>query len=125
MLLRRWFWVLALAVLVAPTLGHIHRVVHGPHVELAHELAADHDHDHDHAGEGQHSRGWLTALFGHDEADSGCRLYDQLGQGDSLLTVAALSLPLVLPCFLIRQSQGLALVRWSALFDARGPPSLR
>lgn len=121
MLQRRWFWVLALALLLAPTLGHMHRVVHGPHVEVAHELVADHGH----ADGCEHSHGWLTALFGHDEADSGCRLYDQLGQGDSLPSVAALETPVVLSSFLVRQSQGLALARWRAQFDARGPPSLR
>jgi hypothetical protein len=114
-------WVLALALLVAPTLGHMHRVVHGPHVEVAHEAAAAQEH----TGECDHSQRWLSALFGHDEGDTGCRLYDQLNQSDSLPTVAALALPLVLSSVLVRQSHGLALVRWSALFDARGPPSLR
>jgi len=118
---RGWLWILMLALLVAPTLGFMHRVVHGPHVEAAHEVAAAQDH----GAECDHSHGWLTALFGHDEGDTGCRLYDQLNQGDSLLAVAALLLPLVLSSFLIRQSRGLALARWRAQFDARGPPSLR
>jgi len=118
---RGGLWILVLALLIAPTLGFMHRVVHGPHVEAAHEhLAAQ-----DAAGDCEHSHGWLTALFGHDEHDTGCRLYDQLGSGDSLLSVAAVLLPLVLSSFLIRQSRGLALVRWRAQFDARGPPFLR
>lgn len=121
MQLRRWFWVLALALLVAPTLGHMHRVVHGPHVDIAHEVMADHDH----AADCKHGHGWLTALFGHDEGDTGCRLYDQLNQGDSLPSVAALVLPVVLSSYAVRQSQGLALARWRAQFDARGPPFLR
>ncbi len=118
---RGGLWILVLALLVAPTLGFMHRVVHGPHVEAAHEhLAAQ-----EHAAGCDHAHGWLTALFGHDEHDTGCRLYDQLGQGDSLPAVPALLLPLVLTSFLLRRSQGLALARWRAQFDARGPPSFR
>lgn len=123
MLHRLWLWPLLLALLLAPTLGHMHRVVHGPQAEAAHELAVAQDADGDDAH--AHAHGWFETIFGHDDGASDCRLYDQLCHGDGLLAVAAVALPLVLTGPLLRQSGGLALARWHALFQARGPPFSR
>jgi len=117
-------WLLALAVVLAATLGHLHRVMHDPapaagaHVHDAH-AAASHDGHHAHA----HG---LLALFGsHDDGDLQCRLYDQLAHGSAMPSVAALLLPVVLPTAVFDFMQGEALARWVLLFDARGPPPAR
>jgi len=119
-----WLWCLALALVLAPTLGHLHRTVHGPHTELAHEWAAGQAHaDHDdHAG---HDHGWIAGLFTAHDDDSTCRLFDQLTHSDALASLPALALPLVLTPFLFRRLDGIARARWATLFDARGPPVLR
>jgi hypothetical protein len=51
-------------------------------------------------------------------------LFDQLGQG-AVPEVAAPQLPVCAPAALILWYQGEYLARWAALFDARGPPSVR
>jgi hypothetical protein len=122
---RGLFWLLAFALVGAQALGLMHRIVHGPQVAIGHEFAAQHEqrgreggHDHDNA------HGWLGVLFsGHDD-DSTCRLFDPLGH-DAAPAVAAVAMPVILSSFFLQWFQGEALVRWAALFDARGPPSLR
>ncbi len=117
---RGLLWLMMLALLAAQTLGLMHRVVHGeagsPHSTFASHHA--HDKHAPHAGDG------LGDLFSsHD--DSGCRVYDQLGQCGMLPGVPAVPLPSPVPGFFILWFQGEYLARWAALFDARGPPVLR
>jgi hypothetical protein len=134
---------LALVLLVAQTLGLLHRIVHSP--EAAHfHIAASSDvgpAKATHARNGNAAHGFLAHLFiGHldnhsdhqsegepdthpDRAD--CRAYDQLSHFDAAPGCVALALPLVLTPFLLATLAGLAVARWHALFQARGPPSLR
>ncbi|AEG92196.1 hypothetical protein Rta_11110 [Ramlibacter tataouinensis TTB310] len=128
---------LAFALIGAQALGLMHRLVHGPQAHLAHALqgggghahehpqAHDHEHDDDHAGHHHHDgTGWAAALFaGHDD-ESTCRLFDPLSH-EGLPGVPMLALPLALSTFFLDRFQGDFLVRWAALFDARGPPALR
>ena len=97
-------WLLALALVGAQALGLAHQVLHGasPAVEAA-----------------------GTDLFGDHEGQPSCPLYDQLGGTAITPGVPLLCLPVIPPHFVIAFAQGEALVRWAALFDARGPPSLR
>lgn len=64
-------------------------------------------------------------LFSDHQSNTDCQLFDQLSHSDAVtaLLVAAAVLPM-LPQFL-RASHGLAVARWHALFQARGPPSVR
>jgi hypothetical protein len=120
---RRWFlgWLVA-ALLAAPALGHMHRIVHGPQAHL-HAHAQEHEARHAHGDEaGLHG---VAALFAVHDDDSTCRLFDQLGHGDALGGVPALVLPLLLVSFLFRRFSRDAVAREAALFDARGPPALR
>jgi hypothetical protein len=118
MLMRRWaLWWLALALLVAPALGHMHRIVHGPQAHTAHaHVQAQHGHAHAH--------GVADLFVAHDD-DSTCRLFDQLTHSDALPALPALALPLLLVPFLFRRFERNAVSRRAALFDARGPPALR
>ena len=124
--LRVFFFGLALAVVLAQTLGLMHGVMHGNvhslQVELAEqsELASGSD-DHDH----DHSDSWVERLFGSHGDESDCRVYDQLSHGDSAPAMAGPTLPLSLTPFVFSLLPGLAVARWHALFQARGPPNLR
>lgn len=118
---------LVAALWLAATLGLLHRTVHGPAaaqasaVERASVAPAGSDIAPVHK---RHHTGWLAALFGeHGEAQ--CRLYDQLAHGAAALGVPTVVLPLALPVATFHFLEGLALARWVALFDARGPPSSR
>ena len=105
------------ALVAAPTLGLMHRIVHGPHVALGHERAVEaqhHDCDHGH--------GWIAALFTAHDDDSTCRLLDSLAHAD-LTPPPAVALVALPPSTVVAALQGLALARWAALFDARGPPA--
>lgn len=123
MALRRGLlWTLLWALLLAPTLGYMHRVVHGPQVVIGHERAAQHGHGE--AGDCDHGS-WLAGLFAAHEDEGSCRLFDQVSHSDALAGLPVLVLPLVLCTFLLRRFQGNAVARWAASFDARGPPVLR
>ena len=64
-------------------------------------------------------------LFSNHQTDTDCQLFDQLSHADGVTALLA-SAPVVLmsPQFL-RASHGLAVARWHALFQARGPPPVR
>lgn len=123
-LLRLFFSGLALAVVLAQTLGLMHGVIHGnlhsPLVVQAvqAEFASGTD-DHDHS----HSR--VEHLFGSHGDESDCRVYDQLSHGDGAPAMAVPALPLSITPFVFSLLPGLAVARWHALFQARGPPNLR
>ena len=108
-------WWLALALLVAPALGHMHRIVHGPQTHTPHaQVHAPHAQAHG-----------VADLFAVHGDDSSCRLFDQLTQSDALPALPVLALPLLLVPFLFRRFEREVVAREAALFDARGPPALR
>jgi hypothetical protein len=123
---RATVWLLLLALVLAPLLGQVHRTLHGASASAAsfthvagvgpEVLAVDHL---AHSGHG------LERLFGSHDSAGDCRLYDQLGHADGAACVPALALPVVLPAFFFTTLQGDFVARFAALFDARGPPSLR
>lgn len=118
------------ALLLAQALGLVHGVQHarldgGPVLQASHavQALADHaapaataaaaeacDDSHDHGG--------------HDAPT--CRLVDQLMHGDIAGSSPVLAVPVLQPPLALLQAlAGLALARWAALFDARGPPASR
>ena len=108
-------WWLALALLVAPALGHMHRIVHGPQTQTPHaQVRAPQAHAHG-----------VADLFAVHGDDSSCRLFDQLTHSDALPALPVLALPLLLVPFLFRRLERDIVAREAALFDARGPPALR
>ena len=116
--------VLALALLLSQSLGLMHGIVHGPSGVAGHAAQMVHA-----VGEVEHGAGsFPDRLFsGHstEDGDSGCRLYDQSSHCDAMPGVLLLALPLVLTPFVFSVLPGLAVARWHALFQARGPPSVR
>lgn len=122
--------VLALVLLFNQTLGLLHGIAHRPSIvagtathvaPLPNAAAVMAESDHD-AGD------FLARLFSahisHD-GDPECRLYDQSSHFDVMPGVPVLALPLVLQPFVFSVLPGLAVARCHALFQARGPPSVR
>jgi len=121
---------LALVLLLNQTLGLIHGIAHGPSIaagtathlaQVTNVAASVVEFDRDAAG-------FLSRLFsGHSSQDGNpeCRLYDQSSHFDAMPGVPVLALPLVLQPFVFSVLPGLAVARWHALFQARGPPSVR
>lgn len=112
--------VLVLALLWAQSLGQWHSVVHGdaPHAGRA--------------GVGQSAAqepgrvpGLLQHLFSAHQLDADCQIFDQHSQGDTLSGLAVATAVLALPAAVLVTSHALAVARWHALFQARGPPSVR
>ncbi len=126
---------LALALVIAPALGQIHKVLHAgggsavliqigqieqgkQTLELGQASAQSQD-EHPHAS-------GIADLFGTHAADSDCRLYDSLAHNYIDCAIAALALPMALPpAPLLALYEALAVARRTALFEARGPPSFR
>lgn len=112
---------LALALLVAPWLGHVHRVLHIDASQAAPIAQAGGA-----AGPASHGHPGLADLFGSHAGSADCRLYDQLGHGDLGCGIVAVSLPALAPLgplLVIREAAAVA--RRAALFEARGPPFFR
>ena len=95
-------WLLALALVGAQALGLAHQVLHGQAAAIS-----------------------GTGLFADHEGEPACPLYDQLSGAAITPDVPVLCVPAIPPLFIIAFAQGESLARWAALFDARGPPSLR
>ena len=129
-------WVFIACFLLAQTLGLIHGVVHGSSHGLTHASGhnAAHIAVHDDAHEATHydepalvHQTFFDQLFsGHasDDLDPQCRLFDQSSHLDSLPALPVMALPLAISPFVFSLQTGLAVARWHALFEARGPPSV-
>jgi hypothetical protein len=113
---RLWLGWLAFALVAAQVLGMMHGVVHRPHHEGGNAVRAV-------AAAGQPAREpiGLARLFGHDEDDAGCRLFDPLNHEVAPPPLATPA-PLVIPSLILVTCHGEFIARWVALFDARGPP---
>jgi hypothetical protein len=115
---------LALVLLLSQTLGLLHGIAHGPSLAGgAPATVARATQSVEHEGSG-----FLKHLFsghGSDEGDPACRLYDQSSHFDTVPGLPVLVLPLVLAPFVFSVLPGLAVARWHALFQARGPPLVR
>lgn len=66
---------------------------------------------------------WLDLLFDHQANDRDCLIFDQLCHGPGAPAAAMLALGFALPtAAALMTLQGETIARWSALFQARGPP---
>ena len=131
MLMTGRFWLmgcLCFALLAAQTLGQLHGLTHGaghaPHTllyapqvtQVVLQKAAQHS-----PGQSAH-HSLLDGFFaGHDDESAGCLVFDQLSHFDALLSLP-MALPLALTTSQLATSAGLAVARWHAQFQARGPP---
>jgi hypothetical protein len=94
-----------------------------------HDGGQEQQHLHDHASDADpdadHDAGLLASLFSSHDGDPDCRLFDQASHGHAAPALAPLVLPMMLSSLLVAISQGEAIARWAALFEARGPPLTR
>jgi hypothetical protein len=105
-------------------MGLLHAVVHGH----------GHAHEYTHAEGGEppalHQEhgddGVFAQMFSSHEDDSpDCRLFDQSSHCDAMAGLPPVVLPLAIAPFVFSVLAGLAVARWHALFQARGPPRIR
>ncbi|MBI5277828.1 MAG: hypothetical protein HY854_15365 [Burkholderiales bacterium] len=103
----RWFaFALIAALVLAQALGAMHRIAHFGHAPS-------------HAQEAAGSGHWVAALFdAHGEKE--CPLLD--GVAHDLITAATTTSADLPKARLLAHSEGEALARFAALFNARGPP---
>jgi hypothetical protein len=111
---------LVLALLGAQGLGLWHRMVHfGPaHAAGPGLVQAT-------VGNPAQAPGLLAPLFSDHHDDADCQLFDQSAHADAIHGVATVAMAQVPLPGLVRVSHALALARWHALFQARGPPVVR
>jgi hypothetical protein len=112
--------VLVLALVWAQSLGLWHSVVHGDafhggRAGVAQLAAQD---------PGQ-PPSLMRLLFAGHQYDADCQFFDQHSHGDVLSGATAAAALLALPAPALLASHALAVARWHALFQARGPPSVR
>ena len=111
-----WVLAFALAMLLAQSLGLLHRTA-GPTPQAhSHSDASAHHHVSGHEGN------FLGKLFAGHASDADCQTFDQLSHFDSVSALLAVGLSLALTSALCAFLQGLACARWHAQFRARGPP---
>lgn len=118
----RWhIAVLALALVLAQSIGLIHGIAHAP-LLTGSQLSAHAEQASDAADS------FVERLFGDDHDQNGnakCHLFDQSNHLDGLCNVSAVALPTHFAAVIPVAYTGLSAVRWLAAFHARGPPSLR
>jgi hypothetical protein len=114
----RWhIGVLALALVLAQSIGLIHGIAHAP--LLANAYAEQ-------VGDAPDS--FVERLFGdhHDQnGNAKCHLFDQSNHLDGACDVSSVALPTHLATVVPVAFTGLSAVRWLAAFHARGPPFFR
>lgn len=111
---------LVLAVWWAQSLGLWHGVAHGdvpPSVRIGEAPSA--------AQEPGQPLDLLQRLFSGHPQDADCQFFDQHSHGDILSGLAPTAAVLALPAAVLVTRHALAVARWHALFQARGPPSVR
>jgi hypothetical protein len=117
---RTW-WLVALlfALVCVQGLGFVHRIVHAPG-------AAWTSVQPDARSVGNAGRGsWVVALFSAHDDESGCRLYDGVGQQVFALPAAVVVCAILPASERLRLLAGEFVARRAALFEARGPPLSR
>lgn len=120
-----WFCVV---FLLAQTLGQLHGLTHvsghsSQAVVQASQVLDGALHRYAEKPDGHNAHDALPAdLFAsHSEGSADCLAFDQLSHFDTLVSFS-LALPMVLTPFQLTASAGLAVARWHAQFQARGPP---
>ena len=116
--------VLALVLLLSQSLGLLHGIVHGPLSATGAAASVAKIADAVVEPE-QGADSFFTRPFSGHNGGSDCRLFDQSSHFDAMPGLPVLALPLVLFPFVLPVFPGLALARWHALFQARGPPLVR
>lgn len=107
---------LLLVFVLTQTLGWMHRGLHGASGVAQHAVPAQL------AAPSQiEPSGWLDDLFGSHTDASDCRLFDVMAKPGCVPQMDWVPPPTPTAAFLLASHADLV-IRWAALFDARGPP---
>lgn len=118
-LFRRGLLALLLLFVAAQSLSWMHRAFHGSPDDLLQHAAAVQLAEP--TGGAQPAHTWMQGLFGDHAEPSDCRLFDAVAQPSC--TPGMPVIPLAVPANAILLASNAEFVaRWSALFEARGPP---
>jgi hypothetical protein len=123
---RRAVIALMAVLVLAQTLGFMHRSLHSPLTEtghIRHTTAHESAHQHGEHQDNQTALHWVGQLFAHHSDDSVCRLLDAQTSVEGIFSAPALVLLAQAATDLIAFSQITSTARAAALFEARGPPS--
>ena len=119
-----WVLAFAFAMLLAQSLGLLHRAA-GPATQVHTHATQGHSHASTHLHADGHGGDFLGKLFAGHASDADCQIFDQLNFVDAASALLAVGLSLVLSSVLCALLQGLASARRHAQFLARGPPFSR
>ena len=114
------------SMVLAQTLGFMHRIIHSPVVHMGHTHEAKHLDATDCREATKTSdsdSGWVGSLFSHQDGDATCRLVDAQSSFEGAFfadTQPVIAQPAI---HSIAFSQITSTARAAALFEARGPPS--
>lgn len=115
-----WASLLVLALLWTQSMGLWHRLVHSNTAHPAQQWIAQAS-----AGDAGQVPSVSGKPFSNHLADTDCQLFDQLSHADGVTAKAVVALVQAMQPQVLRSSHSLAVARWHALFQARGPPHLR
>ncbi len=125
-------------LVLASLLGVLHAITHPPERLLAHDARNDRSRSELSskpnktalAGKALNpasaatAPSWLGTLFHHMAGELDCRIFDRLCHGPAAPVADAQVLSFALPTAAVLMTlEGEYIARWSAFFDARGPPA--
>jgi hypothetical protein len=123
--LRCFAAALMASLVLAQSLGFMHRSLHNPTGHAGHTQTAEQG-DHADCSEGTQTSGngagWIGSLFAHQEGDSACRLVDAQSHFDAAVFAQTLVITAQPAIHSIAFSQITSTARAAALFEARAPP---
>ena len=122
---RVWAGLLVLALLWTQSMGLWHRLVHSGRGHPATGAMVRAATANDAAPALSTPSGPSGKLFSNHQTDTDCQLFDQLSHADGVIALLAIAPALLVSPQFLRASHALAVARWHALFQARGPPSVR
>lgn len=123
--LRCFAATLMASLVLAQTLGFMHRSVHSPAVYMGHAQDVKHSDPSDYSEAAKTSDsdlGWIGRLFAHQDGDTTCRLVDAQSSFDGAFFVKTPPVIAQPAIHSIAFSQITSTARAAALFEARGPP---
>ena len=115
-----WVSLLVLALLWTQSMGLWHSLVHSNTAHPAQQWSVQVS-----SGDAGQALNVSGEPFSNHLADTDCQLFDQLSHADGVTAKSVVALAQPLLSHVLRSSHALAVARWHALYQARGPPFVR
>lgn len=123
--LRCFAAALMASLVLAQTLGLMHRSVHSPAVHMGHAQDVKRSDPADYSEAAKTSAndsGWIGSLFAHQDGDTTCRLVDAQSSFEGVFFAKAPPVVAQPAIHSVAFSRITSTARAVALFEARGPP---